>query len=493
MSSKSSFSGSLFCIALILILSVLSSAQVSEKEKKEQEAERIKQIERKTYVLVNEIASGALGLKLPENRSFVLASAADLLWQHDEPRARNLFWDALNTLNLMNAPAGSDSAQQSVRDTKSSTKEQEENLKQYFAVFGLRQQLLFRVARRDPQLALDMLRSSRQVAAEPPAEWVRRGYVLPDDRELEDQIATEGAARNPERALQLARESLAKGLSYQLFEFLYKINLKDGELATKFAGEIIDKLNARNITADAMGSHLAISLLTLSRAQTDGQILAPSSGFRPLKLEEEQRRGLVELITNAALTETANSNLLYGLVAVMPEIREFAPERVAPLEKKLDAFTQTLNSEQRLWHDFNALRNSGSPEDILKFASKAGDQQNQIEQQAVLLAVNRQRADSLRDFVNTRIDDESRRKSLLDALDTAQINLAISKGNIDELQKLLPNVRRKEEQSSWNIIIICKPEIYIAKNGSVRIHHRHVMNAKGVPSEKSQAAISRNC
>ena len=444
MSSKSKFSGSLFCIALILILSVLSSAQVSEKEKKEQEAERIKQIERKTYVLVNEIASGALGLKLPENRSFVLASAADLLWQHDEPRARNLFWDALNTLNLMNAPAGSDSAQQSVRDTKSSTKEQEENLKQYFAVFGLRQQLLFRVARRDPQLALDMLRSSRQVPAEPPAEWVRRGYVLPDDRELEDQIATEGAARNPERALQLARESLAKGLSYQLFEFLYKINLKDGELATKFAGEIIDKLNTRNITADAMGSHLAISLLTLSRAQTDGQILAPSSGFRPLKLEEEQRRGLVELITNAALTETANSNLLYGLAAVMPEIREFAPERVAPLEKKLDAFTQTLNSEQRLWHDFNALRNSGTHEDILKFASKAGDQQNEMERQAVLLAVNRQRADSLRDFVNTRIDDESRRKSLLDALDTAQINLAISKGNIDELQKLLPNVRDRK-------------------------------------------------
>jgi len=139
--------------------------------------------------------------------------------------------------------------------------------------------------------------------------------------------------------------------------------------------------------------------------------------------------------------------LLYGLAAVMPEIREFAPERVAPLEKKLETFTQTLNSEQRLWHDFNALRNSGTPEDILKFASKAGDQQNEMERQAVLLAVNRQRADSLRDFVNTRIDDESRRKSLLDALDTAQINLAISKGNIDELQKLLSNVRRKEERA----------------------------------------------
>lgn len=446
MSIKTTFSRSFFCLSLVLLISISAAAQVSEREKREKEAEQKQQLERKTYALVEEIAGGALSLKLPENRSFVLASSADLLWEHDEPRARNLFWDALNTLNLMNSPIGNDPVSQGVRDAKPSAKEQEQNLTQYFAIFGLRQELLYRVARRDPQLALDMLRSSRQVPAEPPAEWARRGYVLPDDRQLEEQIATEGAARNPERALQLARESLAKGLSYQLFEFMYKLNLKDAELGTKFAGEIIDKLTTRNISADAMGSHIATSLLTLSRPQPTEQ-LATASGIRPLKLEQEQRRELVELITNAALTETANSNLLYALSAIMPEIREFAPERVAPLQKKLAAFTQTLNKEQRLWSDFNTLRNSGTPEDILKFASRTGDQQNEMEQLAIALAVNRRRADSLRDFVNTEIDDESRRKSLLDGLDTAQINFATTKGETEELQKLVPSIRRKEERA----------------------------------------------
>jgi hypothetical protein len=104
MSIKSTLSRSLFGLSLMLLLPSLSAfAQVSDKEKPEKEVERKQQIELKTYVLVDEIAGAAPGLKLPENRSFILAATADLLWEHDEPRARNLFWDALNTLNLMNS------------------------------------------------------------------------------------------------------------------------------------------------------------------------------------------------------------------------------------------------------------------------------------------------------------------------------------------------------------------------------------------------------
>jgi len=194
--SKTAFSASIFWFALLLI-SLSAFAQESDKEKREKEAERKQQIERKTYVLVDEIAGAAPGLKLPENRSFILAAAADLLWEHDEPRARNLFWDALNILNLMN------SSLQVAKGEKPSAKEKEQNFSQYFAVFTLRQQLLQRVARRDPQLALDMLRSSRQAMLEPRADWVRDGfslsddgYSLPDDRLLEQQIATEAAARD---------------------------------------------------------------------------------------------------------------------------------------------------------------------------------------------------------------------------------------------------------------------------------------------------------
>lgn len=423
---------------LLLPLSASSFAQVSDKEK---EAERKQQIERKTYVLVDEIAGAAPGLKLPENRSFIFAAAADLLWEHDEPRARNLFWDALNTLNLMN------SGSQVTKGEKPSEKERQQNFTQYFALFRLRQELLQRVARHDPQLALDMLRSSRQPPLEPLA-WMRDGFAPPDDRSLEQQIATEAAARDPQKALQLARESLAKGFSFQLIPLLFRLNQKNAEMGTKFAGEVISKLRGRNLATDLQGSSIAVSLLTFSRIPTEPTLTKSSLTNQRLTLAEEQRRELVELITNAALAESGNANLLYALSGILPEIKEFAPERVALVQKKLAAFNQTLTKEQRISDEYNSLIRNGTPEELLKLADTASDNDRRwMQQQAVVMVAMRGRADSFREFINTEISDESRRKSLLDALDTEQINIALEKSDTEELQKLLPKIRHKEERA----------------------------------------------
>lgn len=435
---RDTISRPLLGLLLLLPLSASSFAQVSDKEK---EAERKQQIERKTYVLVDEIAGAAPGLKLPENRSFIFAAAADLLWEHDEPRARNLLWDALNTLNLMN------SGSQVTKGEKPSEKERQQNFTQYFALFRLRQELLQRVARHDPQLALDMLRSSRQPPLEPLA-WMRDGFAPPDDRSLEQQIATEAAARDPQKALQLARESLAKGFSFQLIPLLFRLNQKNAEMGTKFAGEVISKLRGRNLATDLQGSSIAVSLLTFSRIPTEPTLTKSSLTNQRLTLAEEQRRELVELITNAALAESGNANLLYALSGILPEIKEFAPERVALVQKKLAAFNQTLTKEQRISDEYNSLIRNGTPEELLKLADTASDNDRRwMQQQAVVMVAMRGRADSFREFINTEISDESRRKSLLDALDTEQINIALEKSDTEELQKLLPKIRHKEERA----------------------------------------------
>jgi hypothetical protein len=90
------FSSAFFSLALLA--PSLGLAQDDEKEKAQKQTERRLELERKTLAMLDEVATQALSLKLPENRSFVLAAAADLLWTQDEKRARNLFWDALNNL-----------------------------------------------------------------------------------------------------------------------------------------------------------------------------------------------------------------------------------------------------------------------------------------------------------------------------------------------------------------------------------------------------------
>jgi hypothetical protein len=442
---------SLLFVSLLLILCAPIAGQVSEREKAQQELERKQQLERKTYVLVEEIAAGALSLKLPENRSFVFAAAADLLWGHNQPRARNLFWDALNTLNLLNDSVRNEATLSNAKGSKDTTtakpsaKEKEQTLSQYFAVFAMRSELLRKVAHRDPTLALDMLHSSRQLPVGP----LRIGLSVPDDRELEQQIAAEAAALDPERALQMARDSLAKGFSRQLFELLYRLNQKDAKLGTRFAGDIIDKLRGRNIGADTSTSQIAVSILSFSRQRQDvANENTSNSEQRLLQLDREQRRELVQMITDAALIGSANGNLLDSLSQVMPEVEEFAPERVALLKRKLAAFNQTLNKEQKIWSEYNSLVESGTPEDVLRLASRAGaDDQREMEQQAIVLALMRRRADSLREFVNNEIEDEGRRKHLLDALDTEQIDEAVYHGQAEDLRKLLPKIRLKEQRA----------------------------------------------
>lgn len=414
-------------------------AQVSEKEKAQKAVERRQELERKTLVMVEEIAGEALGLKLPENRSFVLAAAADLMWPHDEKRARNIFWDALNTLRLMATAVSPEGT------GKLSPKEKTQIQTSYFAIFGMRQELLRKVAQRDPQLALDLLRATRQ----PPVELVNASFRFPDERDLEQEIAAEAVARDPKRALQLAREGLAKGLTFQLLNLLYRLNDQDSELASQFASEIIDKLQTYNFSSDVYGSRIAIDLLVSSRAapENTSEWSVPGPVMKRLKLEKEERCQLAEMIANAALGGSPNGNLLFAISEVMPEFEEFVPERVALLQRKLATFTQTLNKEQKTSVEYNALFQKGTPEDMLALALRLPGDSEWIGQQAIVRAVLSRKADSLREFINKQVEDEGRRKSLLDVLDAEQIGVASYRGDTEALRKLLPLVRLKEERA----------------------------------------------
>src|SRR5438067_7964162 len=117
------------------------AAQVDEKEKAEKELAKRQELEKKALGLLDEVIGAAWSLKLSENRSYVLTKAADLMWPHDEKRARNLYWEALNSLNLPNnrtpdaTVAKDSSANDSAKPspTKTPTKEQVQALNQYYA------------------------------------------------------------------------------------------------------------------------------------------------------------------------------------------------------------------------------------------------------------------------------------------------------------------------------------------------------------------------
>jgi len=440
-------SSCLMAFAMVLVISNLVRAQADPPRpepadaQKNKETEQRQELEKKTLGLLNDVASAAWSLKLPENRIYIISNTADLLWTVDEKRARTLYWEALNSINLITPSQPARKAGERVTKAEGET-----NLRAYISTFRLRQGLLRRIAKRDSQLALEMLRATRQVAP----QMFGSEFPIPDDRQLEQEIASEVAGRDPAHALQVARESLAKGFSFELFNLLYQLNQKDSEKASEFAGDIIAKLRTTNVAKDFRASSIGIRLLERSRIREAKQTTLARSAEspKPLTLNDEQRRDLVDVLTNAALNVSANSHLLYDISDVMPEIQEFFPERRSALERKISTFNETLTKQQRDQNTYNTLIRRGMPEEIVRVAATANDDEREyLYRQAAIIASFRGSTESFRDFVSKEVNNEGEQRKLLDLLDNEEITLAALRKQVDELKKLLPKIRRKEERA----------------------------------------------
>lgn len=422
-------------------------AQANEKEKDEKELERRQELERKTLGLLDEIVVGSWSLKLPENRAFVLTTAADLLWTHDEKRARNLFWEALNNLASPISQAGDDAKTRN-SNTKDPTPKGDnaQRLKDYYSTFAARRQFLSRAARRDPQLALDMLRATRLPPA--PPQPVNASYRLPDETDLEQEIANEVALRDPKRALQIAREGLTK-LSFGLLNVLFRLNQLSPETGSEFAGDLIDKLRTANVNTDSVASGLSVELLRFARprqnvpAENESVVQSPY-----LKLNDDQKRELVEILTSAAQSVSASESLLFRVSEIMPEIEQFAPDRAAKIRTRVAETKRTLTNEQKDWNLYSSLAEKSTPEELIRASAKtSNDVRHEMYLAAVMNAIVKGKADALREFIRGNVEDESQRTSLNDLLDEQQVGWAVSQGKIEELQKLLPSIRLKEKRA----------------------------------------------
>src|SRR5258708_30741417 len=96
-------------------------------------------------------------------------------------------------------------------------------IQHFYETFGLRRELLHKVAQHDPQFALELLQAARLQTVEPPKSDMETNSEL----QLEQEIAGAVAVNDPKRALQIARESLARGVSFEVLNLLQRLNAQD--------------------------------------------------------------------------------------------------------------------------------------------------------------------------------------------------------------------------------------------------------------------------
>jgi hypothetical protein len=425
----------------LLILSSTAAAQLPQPTKQESEEEKAKarkELERKALVLLDETLEGTVVLKLPENRAAVRVQAADLLWPRDEKRARSLFREAAADLAaLKSGDAG--------RGDRA-----------YWVAMQLRSQLLYTVAARDAQLALELLRESR-----PSVEEGSNAPAGDPDMELrlEQSLAALAAESDPKAAVRLAEESLSKGVTFGVLSLLERLRQKDAESATKLAGKLVEKLRGETLGGGRESWMVASSLLRSVLLPEAGQRYyygLPAPGARaaekpkPLVMEESDLRELADLVASAALKDSA-ANGAFGMMSsirpLLPELEKRVPARAAQLRLKLAEMDKHLDPRARVWAQYDAIM-SKSPEAILEEAAKApAEVRGQLYMAAAGKLVKAGEVEKARLIGAENLRGEER-EHLLAFLDQAEVARAVEKGNADDARTVVSRIKSKERRAS---------------------------------------------
>lgn len=428
-------------LALLLLVAAPAAAQsvdapqepAAQSAPPEKAREKQQEVQQRALVLLDEVAADAQTLRLAENRIRIQTMAADLLWTRDENRARAAFKEAVSNLNQLASNVDADNPQ---------------SYNYVHLAFMLRQEMLQMVARRDARLALDMLRATRQ-----PESQAASGHGPQDnERYMEQSLAAQVAASDPKLALQVAEESLSKGLSFELINVFARLQEKDSEAAAKLLTGIVGKIRSENLSTNYEAANVAVNLLqSISRQPAPN---SPSAPNRPAvktttaTIDQQIIRDLMDTVATAALNAPPNNpNLLMMLQGMMPQVEKYASARVPSLRRKIAEINRGQDEQSRQGNEFNLLVQNGSLDDVIEAAGKAPPEaRSGYYQQAAWKALGQGDATRARQLINDHISDPVQRSQMLTQIDRDAAWREMGQGKLAEARQLLARLRSSEER-----------------------------------------------
>ncbi len=387
----------------------------------------------KALVLLEDVIKDSELFRHAENRLRVRAAAANVLWDHDQARARILFKEVTAGLaDLLNNQEAGDEPEQS---------------RMLQGPRQLRRELLQMMAQRDPRLARELLRTTR---SQETGGHSRRGDVLAD-RPLELNLATQLAESDPGQALEIAEESLAGGLSYELPGVLSALQEKDPAAAARLASQMVTRLRTEKIGESDVAKSVAVSLLRLATQTADDTTAQKSA--QPL-LDQQTMHELIEKLAAEALRPNSTSPELLGVLSeLMPAVEKYAPARAAQVRRKMEQSGGTVEEPQVIpaaavdYNSYQAVMEKGDVDEILAAAGSAPEGLREaLYQQAAAKLMEQGNAARARQVINEHLQNPVQRKQALAELDEAAAYAAARQGNLEQARKLVATLRTSEER-----------------------------------------------
>ena len=438
----------LVCLSLlILAISTSASAQTSPTESKTEKEKLQKELEVQVLKMLDQAVGDAGTLKLAQNRAIVFAIAGDLYWKFDEKRARELFRNSANDVLVANAEA---------------EKEQKADDDLYSQVFDFesnyRSEILPLIAKHDADFALDLLVQTRSAkladamakAAQPKTKqdndfmsYNPERYRVRGEIALEQSFAVLAAEQNPDKAIKLIKDSLAKGVSNSILPLLQKLNKKSEKKASELADEVIKKIADMNLTKNRDDFGAVIRLLQYATNPNTSKTVRD----KQFKFSDSQLRDLAGKIADTFLQPNSSLEMTMAMNEALPSLEKFAPEKIVLLKQKQEEAMKNLPPELKKMQQQQMLWNSNStPEEILTVLPKLNEYEKVSAYQGIVNKIGQIDDDARAKKLIEQIPDEKARERATEAFESGRITRTAKEGKLDEAKKLIGNLGKKKTQ-----------------------------------------------
>lgn len=435
----------LFCLQALFFFSALGQGASPTESQSDKEKTK-KELEERAVHMLDQAVGDASSLKLPQNRAVVYGMAGDLYWKFDAKRARELFRNAAGEILTFNSET---------------EKERKDNTEPYYEFFGndVRSEVLSLVAKHDADLALEMLLQTRPANlseamarhGRPDARQEGGGYFSfdPDRRRVQQEIALEqrfallAADDNPDRAIKLIKDSLSKGISWNVMPLLQKLYKKDEKKASALADDVIKKIVETDLTKRNEDLNAAIGMLQNSTNPNR----TPDTKEKVFKFSDAQLKDLGNKIANTFLQPSNSLGIAMSMARVMPSLEKVVPERAVLLKQRQAELTKNMPPELRSMQRQQKLWNMNStPEEILAEIPKLNEIEKRSAYQSLANRIGSLDDDARAKRLIDQIPDEKARENAADAYESGKISRASKDGKLDDARKMISNLTKKKTQ-----------------------------------------------
>ena len=406
-------------------------------------AKNVEVVRAKGLALLTDVDAILAEIRSPQTRIRAQIQASQLLAQVDEKRSSKYLNDAAA------------SVKEFVANTDQTSNEYARN---YSTLTQLRAEIVSLLTPRDPEAALAFLRATR-MRFDP---YGNEHEQANQEVALELRIAAEVSAKDPKRAVQLARQSLKKGYSGDLSNTISMLKQKNPELAAELANEVVAKLMNEKLLKAGLGANVAANLLRGCRTTPPGEA---KPGFsEPLAeplLSLEACRDIVQKSYQEAIAFTippgnvytmerdAAWNLLHGLRALGPDLDTVIEGGAASVTKKLSELENTSTPEQAAFNQTQIKINESGPIDgALEMIEKIPEEMREsLYTQLANNAASRGEGARARQIINEHIANPWNRRQAMMNIDLQEMYQFINKGKVEDALRTIGAIKTPRERA----------------------------------------------